>query len=238
MRSELSSNNDIRRGVEEVYDSISPFFVKHREHVWPPTSTLLDEISPCTVADIGCGTGRLVAEAVTRGCYVKGMDISAGQLDTARTFLKEAGIEKDFELIKSDMEEIPLDDDSCGAVFLVASLHHLENRSSRINALKEAQRILKNDGIIQISVWSWDQDRFRERHLSRIEKRREIDDLDGPLPGDFMVPWKDGRKEMRFYHLYGPGEIEGEVRETDLRILRSFFDGRNHWLEAFKDRMV
>lgn len=226
---------DIRRSIEMTYDSIAPFFVKHREEVWPPSGSLLDDISPCKVADIGCGTGRLIALAVTKGCHVTGMDLSSGQLDTARKFLSEMGIISSFDLIKCDMETIPLPDCSVNTIFMIASLHHLEDRSSRRKALMEACRILKPGRMIQISVWSWDQERFRERHLKRISGKRESDEMDGRYPGDLFVPWKDGRNELRFYHLYGPGEIEEDLSGTGLILIRSFFDGRNHWVEAVKE---
>jgi ubiquinone/menaquinone biosynthesis C-methylase UbiE len=226
--------NDIKRSVEATYDSIAPFFVKHRDAVWPPTRSLLDQISPCRIADIGCGTGRLVAEALRRGSVVTGVDISSGQLETARRYLEKQGCQTGFTLVKGDMENLPFDDDSFEAVFLIASIHHLEKRTSRIKGLTEASRILSPGGILQVSAWSWDQHRFREKHLDRIHGNRDLDYLDGPGPGDFYVPWKDGKIEKRFYHLYGPGELEEEISETDLVVLRSFFDGRNHWLEASK----
>ncbi len=225
---------DIRRSIERTYDSIAPFFVKHREEVWPPSRSLLDDIAPCIIADIGCGTGRLIALAVSKGCHVIGMDLSSGQLDTARKFLSDMGIGSSFDLIKCDMEMIPLPDSSVNAVFMIASLHHLEDRSSRRKALMEACRILEPGGVIQISVWSWDQERFRERHLNRIFGKRELDEMDGEYSGDLLVPWNDGRKELRFYHLYGPGEIEEEMSGTGFSLIRSFFDGRNHWVEAVK----
>jgi SAM-dependent methyltransferase len=218
--------------MERTYDSIAPYFVKHRNRVWPPTSSLLEDISPCRIADIGCGTGRLIAEAVKKGCQATGVDISSGQLKTAGIYLKDMGLRSGYDLIKGDMENLPIEDLTFDAVFLIASLHHLAGKDSRKKALREACRILKNEGIVQISVWSWDQDRFRDRHLERIEKQRDPDEFDGPLPGDFMVPWKDGAHEMRFYHLYGPGELEDDLKNTGLHTIRSFFDGRNHWMEA------
>ena len=226
--------NDLKKEVERTYDSIAPYFVKHRNDVWPPTGSLLDDISPCRIADIGCGTGRLLAEAVRRGCQASGVDISTGQLKTAGIYLKEMGITSGYELVKGDMENLPLEDLTFDAVFMIASLHHLADKGSRIRAISEACRILKNNGIVQISVWSWDQERFRNRHLDRINDERKPNEYDGPLPGDFMVPWKDGIKEMRFYHLYGPGELDKEIMNTGLHPLRSYFDGRNHWIEAEK----
>jgi hypothetical protein len=117
---------------------------------------------------------------------------------------------------------------------MIASLHHIPTKVQRTTALDEAFRCTKPGGCLQVSVWTWDQERFRNRHLERISGEREMDHLDGPLPGDFMVPWKRGEERMRFYHLYGPGELEEEVSISNWHLSRSYFDGRNHWVECFK----
>jgi len=137
-------------------------------------------------------------------------------------------------LMEGDLEELPLDDGVLDLCLMIAALHHLPDRKARIRALEEAYRVTADGGSLQVSVWTWDQERFREQHLSRIEGRREPDEHDGPLSGDFMVPWKKGEEAIRFYHLYGPGELEEEVSSTGWTLLRSFFDGRNHWVECLK----
>ncbi len=227
---------DIKGEVESTYDSISPFFHEHRKRLWPPMASFIEEVSPCKLIDIGCGTGRIILEGIKRDCSVTGVDISTGQLETARSYLKEHGSLEGFHLVKADMEDLPLPDDTFDASTMIASLHHLPDRISRVRALVEAKRVLKPGGRILISVWTWDQDRFREHHLSRIGGERELDDLDGPEPGDHMVPWKDGELRYRFYHLYGPGELENEILSSTLTLTRSYFDGKNHWAEAFNDQ--
>ena len=93
-------------------------------------------------------------------------------------------------------------------------------------------KITRPGGHIQASAWTWDQERFRKDHLSRIDESREAGPQDGPLPGDFLVPWKEGVQRLRFYHLYGPGELESELEEAGWKLIQSYFDGRNHWAEA------
>jgi SAM-dependent methyltransferase len=146
----------------------------------------------------------------------------------------QCGSTTSVRLIESDLEVLPLENDELDACIMIASLHHLPDRDSRINVLNEAYRSVRSGGRLQVSVWSWDQDRFRERHLARAEQRRETDELDGPLPGDFMVPWKKGTYRKRFYHLYGPGELESEISDSEWTLQRSYFDGRNHWAECIK----
>jgi SAM-dependent methyltransferase len=163
-----------------------------------------------------------------------GIDSSQRQIGTAKKVVKEAGFEERIELKKGDLEELPLSDDVLDHCMMIASLHHIPTKVQRVRALDEAYRCTKPGGFLQVSVWTWDQERFRNRHLDRINGAREPDVLDGPMPGDFLVPWKMGERRNRFYHLYGPGELEGEVSASKWSIIRSYFDGRNHWVECFK----
>ncbi|MEA3559609.1 MAG: class I SAM-dependent methyltransferase [Candidatus Thermoplasmatota archaeon] len=224
----------IKEELRGVYDRIAPYFNETRKHLWPPMEQFIDEVSPCTLADLGCGTGRGLLHAASGGCDVKGVDSSKGQIDTASENIEKAGYTKEITLILSDLESLPLDSETIDNSIMIASLHHLPTRESRIKALDEAYRCTRKNGQILVSVWSWDQKRFREQHRSRIEKRREIGELDGPLPGDIMVPWRSGVKEMRFYHLYGPGELDAEIEMSGWTLSRSYFDGRNHWAECVK----
>jgi len=214
--------------VEGTYDAIASSFSSHRRDLWPPMEDFLKEAYPhCTLLDIGCGTGRALKAALDRGLEPIGIDLSSNQLEEA---VKLVG--NDVRLIKADARSIPLPDRSADMVLMIALLHHLPDRKERVKALREAKRIVRIGGKALVSVWSWDQDRFRERHLSRIRGDRPVDDDDGPLPGDFLIPWKDKVMATRFYHLYGPGELDSEAREAGWNIQRSYFDGRNHWIEG------
>ena len=225
----------IKEQVREAYNAIAPHFSRTRERIWPPTEIFLQDVAPCTIADIGCGTGRALSRGVELECEVYGIDSSKEQLTQSERRLERDGANGEYyQLVLADMERIPFDDGSIDNCIMIASIHHLPTRERRVQALKEALRITGSGGIIQVSAWTWDQDRFRQDHLSRVEKKREAGPLDGPLPGDFLVPWKEGVERLRFYHLYGPGELEGELNESGWKPIRSYFDGRNHWVEGIK----
>jgi len=217
--------------AEEAYDAISPHFADRRTDLWPPMRQFIDEVSPCRLLDVGCGTGRAVKYALEKGSTVCGIDVSAKQLEEVRKHVE--GAHGRLELLRSDMRDIPLKDSSFDAVMMIASVHHLMSGDDRLKAFREALRVTREGGKLLVSAWTWDQERFRERHLSRLSGRAP-DEHDGPFPGDFMVPWKAGVEVMRSYHLYGPGELEGEVGSTGWDLIRAYFDGRNHWVEAVR----
>ncbi|MGA1819413.1 MAG: class I SAM-dependent methyltransferase [Thermoplasmatota archaeon] len=230
----MTGTDEIKEGVRKTYDRIAPHFAVTRDRVWPPTRDIIKEHAPCRVGDLGCGTGRALVEAAGLGCRVTGIDSSPGQLQMARSSLERSGHIENAVLMEGDLEELPLGDEVLDLCLMIAALHHLPDRKARTRALEEAYRVTAEGGFLQVSVWTWDQERFRKDHLSRIEGRREPGKHDGPLPGDFFVPWKKGAEGMRFYHLFGPGELEEELSMTGWTLLRSFFDGRNHWAECVK----
>ncbi len=67
------------------------------------------------VIELGCGTAYWSAWLARRGARVVGIDNSPRQLDSARFFQKEHGLE--FPLILGDAERVPLPDASFDLVF-------------------------------------------------------------------------------------------------------------------------
>ncbi|MEO6351295.1 MAG: class I SAM-dependent methyltransferase, partial [Candidatus Limnocylindrales bacterium] len=68
------------------------------------------DVSGMDVIELGCGTGYVSAWLAHRGARPVGIDNAPGQLETARGFQKEFGIE--FPLILGNAESVPLPDAS------------------------------------------------------------------------------------------------------------------------------
>jgi SAM-dependent methyltransferase len=71
---------------------------------------LPDDMSGLDAIELGCGTGYVSAWMARRGANVTGIDNSEAQLNTARRFQQEFGIE--FPLLHGNAEEVPLPDAS------------------------------------------------------------------------------------------------------------------------------
>ncbi len=71
---------------------------------------LLPDVSGLDVIELGCGTGYVSAWLSRRGAGPVGIDNSPRQLETARGFQNEFGI--DFPLILGNAEDVPLPDAS------------------------------------------------------------------------------------------------------------------------------
>jgi len=84
-------------------------------HVPEEEVRILPDVSGLDVVDLGCGTGYWCAWFAKLGASPVGLDLSEGQLATARELQREHEIE--FPLIHASAEDPPLPDESFDLVF-------------------------------------------------------------------------------------------------------------------------
>ncbi len=92
------------------------------------------------VADLGCGTGELVAALAAAGAEVIGVDREEAMLTAARG--RTEGL-PGVTLLRGDVEALPIPDASVDAALLVLVLQHLAQPAA---ALAEAARVLRPGG--------------------------------------------------------------------------------------------
>lgn len=97
-----------------------------------------------SILDVGCGAG-LAAQVFSKaiGC-VAGVDATAPFIEIARRRVSGA----DFRVV--EMEALPFQDNSFD---VVTGFNSFQYAASPVNALREARRVVKADGIIIIAVW-------------------------------------------------------------------------------------
>lgn len=93
------------------------------------------------VIELGCGTGYFSAWMARLGAKPVGVDITPGQLDSARAFQREFGVE--YALIEASAEEVPLPDASFD---LAISEYGASIWCDPKEWIPEAARLLKPDG--------------------------------------------------------------------------------------------
>jgi len=99
---------------------------------------LLEVHETDTLVDIGCGGGGRI-DALSRSCFCVGTDDSEKMCRTTRKRATQS------EVVRVDMERIPLKDAS---VDKVAAVYSLVYASDKRLVFHEISRILKNNGVI------------------------------------------------------------------------------------------
>ncbi len=111
-----------------------------------------------TVADLGCGTGGLVAALALHVGRAIGVDQSAAMLEAARR--RVAGLPH-AELRQGSLENLPLEDGECDATLAILVLSYV---AEPVPVLREMARVLKPGGrAVVIEAVAHDDEDFRVR---------------------------------------------------------------------------
>jgi SAM-dependent methyltransferase len=122
------------------------------------------------VLDIGCGTGKILAELKENGWEVIGLD---GEQE-AKFWSNKRRVP--VKIINFEKDRLPFGDNTFDAVLILDVLEHLVNESV---VVKEIRRVLKKNGVVLVTVpaypWLfgyWDKilGHHRRYHLDMIEK--------------------------------------------------------------------
>jgi len=214
--------------VERTYDDIAREFHRTRSRPWDEVVRFIGSGPIGKVLDIGCGNGRHMEVALENGTDAVGLDLSSNLLDICSERFAGNG---QVDLVKGDAISLPFGNGVFDRVLCIAVLHHVPSRRKRQHVLGEMFRCLKNGGVAQISVWNFDQDRFRT-----LFNKHSRDDFPGVF-GDVTIPWhkSDGRVVDRFYHLYTKEELEDELIRSPFSIDTVKIDRGNIFAQLGKD---
>ncbi len=197
-----------------VYDKIASLFSATRQYLWddfiPFKKYLKDNVS---ILDIGCGTGRLYHffkdfQAID---YV-GLDQSQGQIEMAK---------KDFpknNYVVSEMTELPFVNEKFDFIFCIATLHHLPDKKTRMKALTEMKRVLKNDSYIFLTNWN-----LYSESIKKIVSKGKFEVKNAK---DFIVPWLSPQGEVmgkRYYYAFDLPELKNLAEEAGLEVIENYF---------------
>jgi len=118
------------------------------DFVLPTLLALLDDV---TVADLGCGTGAMLA--ALSGVRAIGVDREPAMLEVARKRVPDA------DLRCGRLDDLPIEDDELDAALLVLVLHHVEDLGL---VFSELRRVLKPWGrAIVLDMVEHDRAEFR-----------------------------------------------------------------------------
>lgn len=199
---------------EETWDKIAESFDKTRKKPWPIVIDFIKNQQKNKIfADLGCGNGRHLIPAANHFKKVIGIDISSELIKIVEKKIRLKKIDN-VELIHSNLINIPIKENKIHSIIYIAALHNIRYRKNRIQSLKEIKRIMKKNGSALISVWSQEQEKFRE-----IFEKKKKEGFEQKEFGDIEIYWRQDKLNIpRFYHLYRENEFKEDIKKTGLKI--------------------
>jgi len=206
--------------VRETYDRIAEHFAETRHAPWPEVERFLETVEGGDLGlDVGCGNGRHVPGLAERVDRVLALDSSRGLLAEARARLADEG--HSYALLQGDAAALPIGDSRIDMAVSVATLHHLRDRRTRIEGLRELGRVLSPTGLALVSAWSTAHDRFEASPDADVGFDTTVD---WTLPGGETVP--------RYYHIYAPAEFRADLERAGLTVEEAYVSSGNCYAEV------
>lgn len=200
------------------YQKITKEFSISRQKLWPEFDYLKQFAkSGQRILDLGCGNGRLyelfksLSTEGERALVYYGVDSVHGLIKEARARWEKYPV----NFLEADMLKLPLPACKFDVVFMIASLQHIPSDAYRRQALLEAKRVLKKDGLLIMFNWNL----WQPRYLKLVIKYTFLK-LIGKCRLDFKdiyVPWR-GSEVKRYYHAFTKKELAGLLRQLKLNL--------------------
>ncbi|MEV4708358.1 class I SAM-dependent methyltransferase [Actinoplanes sp. NPDC049316] len=167
--------------LRDAHDVLSEWYAKNLAGVlesMPVERAMLDLFAELTlavgtqVADVGCGTGRLLPHLASRGLSPRGVDLSPRMVEVARR--EHPG----FEYEVADLRDLPFEDAALAGVVCWFSLIYLAP-DARARAFAELARVVRPGGYLVAAF----------KHGDGTVHRNGPDSLVGSLGIDFNRYW-------------------------------------------------
>jgi len=165
--------------------------------------------APARVLDVGGGPGVHARWLAADGHTVHLVDPVERHLDQARA-------DSAYTVELGDARALTVEDGSSDCVLLLGPLYHLTERADRVQALREARRVLRPGGLMAAAVIS------RQSGLLDLAATARLD----PATADLLAPvlasgWHDGQVGFTTAYFHTPDELRSEVTDagfTDVRL--------------------
>lgn len=193
-----------RKAFTALYDPVMATTM--REHAWrPPLAerVLVDVPKGGTVVDVGPGTGTFAVKlkAMRPDIEVTGVDGDPEILKLARQ--KTGGDQIRWK--QGFAADLPVEDGSADAVVMSLLLHHL-GTDAKNDAIREAQRALKQEGKLHVADWG---------APDRVT-----------YPGFFVLRLLDGFPNTK---VHADGTLAGLISKSGFRDIRTWKRLRTIW---------
>jgi ubiquinone/menaquinone biosynthesis C-methylase UbiE len=196
--------------TREDYNLISSDFSRTREYLWEESRFLFDDYirGGDHVLDLGCGNGRYYQALKDKDINYTGIDNSLNLINIAKKKYPDIN----FEV--ADALNLSFESNSFDKIYSIAVLHHIPSRELRVEFLKEAKRVLKDNGLFILTSWKFHQAKEWKLLIKyTILKFIGISKLDY---FDIMEPWAN--RTERYYHWFRKRELIGLAKSAGFKI--------------------
>ena len=206
---------DITLSVKRVFEEIAVSYGYLRRRLWAPVGVVVR--GPGVYLDGGCGPGQYSLYVAERfGVWVVCLDLAFNMLVLAFKRARRRSVDALVDFVEADMSSLPFRENVFMGGFYVASLHHKPWWIGRLRVLREAWRVLKENSLLLVTVWSLLQPRFLKVFFDWVRYR--LQGIRVEL-GDTLVPWRRRDRVLwRYYHLFTLCELEDLLRYSGFRL--------------------
>jgi len=156
----INANIEVHTKMANAYNDEPHFKIENQEKVKKRLQKLQQECNAKNILDIGCGTGFMLNLANDSFDNIYGIDTTQAMLD--KVDISSGKI----KLYNAIAEKLPFEDNKFDMLTSYAFIHHLEDYSI---VLKEALRVLKDDGLYYIDL---DPNKYFWEGMNKLEETK------------------------------------------------------------------
>lgn len=217
--------------TKEDYECIAESFSHTRKYLWADFKEFEKYIQDKNyILDLGCGNGRLFEMFNNKKINYTGVDNCKKLIKEAKNKYSLLGA----SFLVADALDAPFGDQKFDAVFCIAVLNHIPSKELRIEFLKNAKKILKNNGILIMTNWNL----YQKKYFMLVIKSFFIKIVSYliywlktfGLPArkldfsDIFIPWKLKNKIIqRYYHAFTTRELFKLFEQTGFNVIQKYY---------------
>lgn len=225
----LRSDDELKTGIAGFYDQSSAIWLKvwgeHMHHGYYPTPDYKDHHGaqidmidrsidwaygndsnriPKSMVDVGCGVGGSSRHIARRfGCTAKGLSLSPYQIQRAKEFTKDQGLDGRVEFMVADAMNMPFPSNTFDLTWSMESGEHMPDKEKFVN---ELFRVTAPGGRIIIVTWCHRELKDGETGLTAKEQRL----LDKINDAYFLPEWCPASKYVELAKGLGLEDVRSE----------------------------